>query len=352
MKKLPLLLAFFMPFFLIAQIPFDSLQLIRSEKVYFDSGKFDIRPDADSVLQELLQFCQEKDQIYIHLTAHTDAIGGNNYNQVLSQNRGSSIQAFLLDNGWDKARIQVNEYGEERPETENNTEMGRQQNRRVTLDVFQQTRMIRVEGMVKDEETGEGLAADIIIRTKERRDSTQSDENGRFSFPIKDGTVFGLDIYAEGHFFDTRMVKALVGKLPPIEVELPPANKGETADIKNLFFVGNQAVLLKKSKPELPKVLKFMEINPKIRIEIAGHINYPNSPDVPKESWDFKLSVRRAKMVYDYLLENGINPERIQYKGYGNSQMRYPKGETLEKQAQNRRVEIRILESLEQKTEQ
>ena len=127
---------------------------------------------------------------------------------------------------------------------------------------------------------------------------------------------------------------------------------GEVADIENLYFVGDQAILLPKSEPELPKILKFMEINPKIKVEIAGHINLPNQGPVPENTCQFKLSVRRAKLVYDYLIDKGINPERIQYKGYGNSKMRFPMGVTAEQQAQNRRVEIMILGNLPTNTTQ
>jgi len=87
-----------------------------------------------------------------------------------------------------------------------------------------------------------------------------------------------------------------------------------------------------------------MELNDSLNIEIAGHINRPNYPPVDKLSSDFKLSVQRAKMVHDYLLENNISADRISFKGYGNFQMRYPKARSEKQQAENRRVEIRIVE--------
>ena len=326
MRKLPLVLALFFVFNLQAQLPFDSLLLIRSDKIYFDPGKYDLRPASDSTLLEVLTFCKDKEQTYIHLTAHTDAVGSIPYNQTLSQNRGNAASAFLLKNGWNADRIQVNEYGEEKPETENETAEGRQQNRRVTVDVYQKEKFVNISGTVKDQESGEGIQADIVIRTKEWQDSISTDTSGKFQFAVPDSTILGLDIYAEGHFFDTRMIKALAGKVPPLDIDLQPANEGEVADIKNLYYVGDQAILLPKSEPELPKILKFMEINPRIKIEIAGHINLPNQRAVPENTWHFKLSVRRAKLVYDYLIENGINPERLQYKGYGNSKMRFPMG--------------------------
>ena len=87
-----------------------------------------------------------------------------------------------------------------------------------------------------------------------------------------------------------------------------------------------------------------MELNPAMKIEIAGHVNRPNNPPVPKDSWDFKLSEDRAKTVYNFLIEHGTSAERVSWKGYGNHQMRFPRATTEVEQALNRRVEIRVLE--------
>jgi outer membrane protein OmpA-like peptidoglycan-associated protein len=102
-------------------------------------------------------------------------------------------------------------------------------------------------------------------------------------------------------------------------------------------------VLLPQSQPELDKVLAFARLNDRLILEIAGHINGPNRPPVSEDSWDFQLSVRRAKLVYDHLIANDIPAERISYKGYGNSQMRFPHATQERQMAANRRVEIRVL---------
>ena len=140
------------------------------------------------------------------------------------------------------------------------------------------------------------------------------------------------------------MLKALPGKMPVLTFELPPVKIGESIDIKNLYFVGNEAILLPPSEPELPKILRFMQINPAAKIEIAGHVNLPNRPACGTSSSHYILSVRRALLVYDYLLKNGISENRVSYKGYGNWEMRYPQARTEEYQAKNRRVEIRVLD--------
>lgn len=345
MKKFTPLLLFLLPSFLISQNTLDSLQLMGEEKVYFDFGKYDLRPEADSVLQEVVKQCQALEQWQIYVEAHTDAIGTNGNNQVLSQNRANTVIEALKEKGLEISFISTRVFGENRPVAENDSDEGRQQNRRATIAIYRKVDLAVIKGEIKDEKSGEGIQADIVVRSKTYRDTVQTDSLGFFLIPVPDNTVLGLDVYAEGYFFKTQMLKTKKGKAPPLEIKLPPAEAGESADIQNLYFVGNQAVLLKRSKPELPKVLKFMQVNKDIKIEIAGHINLPNKPPVTKDSWEYDLSVRRAKLVYDFLMKNGVDSIRVRYQGYGNYEMRFPKAQREREQALNRRVEIRVLEN-------
>jgi outer membrane protein OmpA-like peptidoglycan-associated protein len=150
-------------------------------------------------------------------------------------------------------------------------------------------------------------------------------------------------VYAEGFFMESTMLRALPGKMKPVELKLRPAIPGEKVDIPNLYFVGNKAELLPKSEPELPKILRFMKVNPGLKIQIAGHVNFPNRPPVSKNTPEYRLSVARAKLVYDYLISNGISADRLEYQGYGNWEMVYPNAVNESEQAKNRRVEIRVV---------
>jgi outer membrane protein OmpA-like peptidoglycan-associated protein len=157
-----------------------------------------------------------------------------------------------------------------------------------------------------------------------------------------------VEAVAEGYFFESFMTKVFgspelykkYNKEP--NLSLPPAKAGEKAVLRDLFFVGNQAVLLPVSEPELPKILRFMQVNPEIRVEIAGHINHPGvSPD-NLENWEWELSVNRAKLVYTYLLDHGVSADRMRFRGYGNSEMLFPKPTNETQMEKNRRVEIRV----------
>lgn len=184
-----------------------------------------------------------------------------------------------------------------------------------------------------------------MVKTKSFQDSMQTDTAGRFRVMLPNQEVVVIDAFAKGYLFETQVFKAEAGKTKLLSISVPPATAGASAEIKNLYFYGNQAILLPNSEPELYKALRFCELNPDLTLEIAGHVNRPNAPPVAESSWDFDLSVRRAKLVYDHLIKNGIPAKRLSYKGYGNSQMRFPKAVTEKQQELNRRVEIRILKT-------
>lgn len=342
-KYLVLLLFLFSLQPLFGQI-IDSSKLVLSDKVLFDFGQYDLTLSADSTITNLVEQIKPLKKYTLNITAHTDAIGSIENNKTLSENRANAVKALLITKGIAAEYITVQVFGEEKPTSNNDTDDGRQLNRRATIDVFKVLKLVPFKGQIKDKQTGAAIPANIIIRTKDLRDSLQTDSTGNFETLLPLGAVAGIDVYAKDYFFETKMFKVTPTLKQDFSVALKKVAVGEKVDIKNLFFVGNKAILLKRSFPELPKLLKFMELNDSISIEIAGHINRPNYPKVDTLSWDFKLSVRRAKMVYEYLLTNNISADRISYQGYGNFEMRYPKARSEKEQAQNRRVEIRVVE--------
>ncbi len=315
-----------------------------TKAVYFDFGKHEIRQESDSVLQSVANEYRKLNNAKVKITAHTDSIGSIENNLALSKRRAEMVKEALSNKGIPPYSIAVRYWGEKNPAASNNSDTGRQLNRRTTIELYFTLKLVPVEGSIKDVDTGRGIESEVIVHTKYTRDSTRSDSSGYFRATAPEGEVAAVDVLAKGYFLKTTMLRVLPGKMSPLQIKMSPALPGSKADIENLYFVGNQAVLLGKSEPTLPRLLRFMQINWHLKIEIAGHINHPSEPPVTKNTWNYQLSVSRAKMVFDYLLENGISKDRIRYVGYGNWQMRYPKARSAEEQEANRRVEIRVLE--------
>lgn len=141
----------------------------------------------------------------------------------------------------------------------------------------------------------------------------------------------------------TKPVIKEVQTVPQIEITdfLKSAKKGENIDLK-IYFEGGSSQMTKASLPELSKLLEFLKNNPSRKIKITGHIHQANLK-ADEDGYDYKtknnsLSTNRSKAVYTYLLENGIDKERLSYEGMGS---RFPRRQNPEL---DRRVEILVLE--------
>lgn len=129
----------------------------------------------------------------------------------------------------------------------------------------------------------------------------------------------------------------------PVESELTRKIKGskigETITLPNIYFFNNSARIVPKSDPTLIDLRCAMEENPKLKIEIQGHICCQTKGDVAD------VSTARARAIYSYLLRNKIDRKRMTFKGYANTRPIHPIPEkTPQEEDENRRVEILIVE--------
>ena len=347
MKTLFLLLALGCHSLLLAQLAptFDSLQHIHSDTIYFSSGSDQLSKVALRQIENFPPPQRPSERIY--LTAHTDDVGQEEYNEDLARRRAEAVAEQLSTRAWTQENLLIRTFGERDPIAPNERASGRQRNRRVTLDLYQATPYVKVGGRAVDPE-GRGIdSAMVRLHGRSLEDTLYTDQDGRFDLDLPIDSVVGIDIYARDFFLFSQVLKVSARMKKDIDLEVSPAEVGTKADIDNLFFFGGLPDLLPKSLPVLPKLKTFMEVNPHLIIEIAGHVNVPNEPPISEQTTSWKLSVDRAKVVYDYLLENGIPAEQLTYKGYGNHQMRFPRAMTETRMAANRRVEIRIIGKLE-----
>jgi outer membrane protein OmpA-like peptidoglycan-associated protein len=103
--------------------------------VYFDFDKSNIRPDAEVTLNEAIRIIKEFGYTVVVSEGHTDSRGTDEYNYDLSLRRANSVRDYLIDGGISASAITVEGFGESRPVATNDTDDGRQQNRRVELRV-------------------------------------------------------------------------------------------------------------------------------------------------------------------------------------------------------------------------
>jgi len=179
--------------------------------------------------------------------------------------------------------------------------------------------------------TIQGMVFDKVIEAKGRSTYTYNMDMYR---SLKIGCV------REGYMFQAVKVKGSMEPTVTVELRLVPIVPGEHVVLDDINFVGNEAKVLRSSESAMLLLTRFMQANPKVKVEIQGHVNGPTF----KNTKEFiELSTSRAKTVYDFLMVNDVEPERISYVGLGNSQMLFPEPKNKEQSEANRRVEVKVL---------
>ncbi len=120
-------------------------------------------------------------------------------------------------------------------------------------------------------------------------------------------------------------------------IELDPLKQGTTVQLSDVNFEYDSAELMPTSIPSLLQVLRLLETNPEICIELAAHTD-----DRGNEQYNLELSQQRATSVLNYLVENGIASTRLKAVGYGKSKPLFPNTSDTNR-AKNRRVEFIVL---------
>jgi flagellar motor protein MotB len=201
-----------------------------------------------------------------------------------------------------------------------------------------------VKGIVIDAKTREPLEASVEIIDLERNAPVYQDyssaSDGGFLAILSAGKNYGLNVSKDGYLFysaNFSLVGREANKPFNILVELSPIEVGNKVVLNNIFFDTNRYDIKPDSKAELQKLIDFLTLNPTIHIEISGHTD-----DVGNKLTNQVLSENRSKSVYQYLINSGINPTRLVYKGYGETQPILP-NTSDENRGKNRRTEFKIV---------
>jgi OmpA-OmpF porin, OOP family len=123
------------------------------------------------------------------------------------------------------------------------------------------------------------------------------------------------------------------------DLYLVPIEIGQVVRLNNVFFDFDKWNLRPESYVELDRVVKLLQENPAIEIEMSAHTDSYGSDD-----YNFKLSDNRARSVMEYILSKGIASTRITSQGYGETKPVVP-NDTDENRQLNRRVEFKILKN-------
>lgn len=202
-----------------------------------------------------------------------------------------------------------------------------------------------MKGIVTDARTNTPLSARFtIVNVNDDRMVTGASSDpvdGSFLVALPAGQDLALNVSKEGYlFFSEHFSYAGLRTIaePYLRnIPLQPVAEGQAVVLRNIFFETDSHRLRESSRAELAELLRFMQENPGIHIEISGHTDSTGSFD-----YNMVLSEKRAMSVRDYLTGRGISKDRISYMGFADTRP-IDTNETEEGRANNRRTEFRVM---------
>ncbi|MFI5131447.1 MAG: OmpA family protein [Chitinophagales bacterium] len=117
-------------------VKFEVSRTYTLDNVHFDFGKATLRADSFAELEELVGYLKHKEDIKVEIAGHTDDVGSAADNLKLSQQRADAIRAYLIKKGIKPGRVTAKGYGATNPVADNDTDEGRQLNRRTEVRIL------------------------------------------------------------------------------------------------------------------------------------------------------------------------------------------------------------------------
>ncbi len=281
--------------------------------IYFDSNKFDLKK---SEIIKLNNWISKNFQVkIIGVYGFCDEDGSIGFNDTLAKKRIDFVFNII------KTKIKFREDFKTRSFGElNNTSKIKAENRKVTLFFIQPKDFAR-----ENEIIGIKKADPKVVLKTENPDIIEKPK--KIKFPRK-----LLLENPDGTTYESEMDSLFMQKINLSKV-------GEKIAIPNLNFIINTFALVPECKIKMFELLFVLENNPKLKIELQGHLCCAKN-----DKQD--LSTKRAKSIFNFLIYKGIESKRLSYKGFGVMEPIFviPEKDESER-ASNRRVEILILEN-------
>src|SRR5699024_4129246 len=183
-----------------------------------------------------------------------------------------------------------------------------------------------IEGVVYDEETSEPIAfatVEILDENGELLDSRNTDQEGNYKFKVPCHHDFVIKGMAEN--YHTKELHALmedaVDEVLELDIPLKPIDPCEgdlgcKLDLQPIYFDFDQWNIRPDAEVELSKILEAMKLYPELVIHIESHTDSRGT-----EPYNMQLSEKRAQSTRDWLIDKGINADRLTAQGYGESQL-------------------------------
>ncbi len=208
--------------------------------------------------------------------------------------------------------------------------------------------VVLVKGNVYNKKTNEPLSASLVYETLpdgiEAGNGISNPDDGAFKIVLPYDKNYSIKATADKFFAQSEnlnldsLVKVGYKEIHK-DLYLVPIEIGQVVRLNNVFFDFDKWDLRAESHLELNRVVKLLNENPAIEIEMSAHTDSYGT-----DEYNFKLSDNRARSVMEYILAKGIAQNRIISKGYGETKP-VVANDTPENRQLNRRVEFTILKN-------
>lgn len=200
-----------------------------------------------------------------------------------------------------------------------------------------------VKGKITDKNTGKPVVSTLELNnlaTHQTISHIQTDDAGNYFMTLPVGKDYAFNVNSKGYLFYSDNF-LMANKSPDStyikNILLEPIASNASVVLKNIFFEVNKYELNPESQTELDNLVRLLNENPTMEIEISGHTD-----NVGKPSDNMILSNNRAKAVVNFLISKKINPGRLVAKGFGETKP-LADNKTEAGRLQNRRTEMRVI---------
>jgi len=246
--------------------------------IFFDFDKTSIKKESAVELEKIYDFLQENPDLKVEISGHTDSRGHGKYNQKLSEKRAFAVVHYLIKRGISKERLVAKGYGEFYPVAGNESEAGRQLNRRSELKIIDKDKnLIKYYKNVEIEYVTYGNSKSSL----------------NTSDPSKSAHAKAVEEKRK-----SRWANSYWGEDgPPVNSILRP----------KVHFLQNDAkTITDYSKQRILNVVKAMEVYGGMKVQIMAYEDTESKSVEEKE-----LSKKRAQTVLEYMIKQGVDASRL-----------------------------------------
>lgn len=190
---------------------------------------------------------------------------------------------------------------------------------------------------IRDGDSGLPLVAGLVVIGQKGIQGLYTGSDFFFSLSRRADLTIQCDI--EGYFFHDSIYEIKGTEDIEISIAMDPVASGKSLQIEEIEFIPGSSKIMVSSEPKLKRLKDFLALNSELNIEIQGHVFAIGDNSFAAQ----KVSEARAKRVMKYLIENGINKNRLKAVGYGNTRPVYKEPVRVYQEQANRRVEIVVL---------